>query len=149
MMNQQAYTLISMTALVAGLIAILVFAMLRFAAAARDSRRHLRETGMETALLSQALEDAITLAQCFRHNAEVSKALRQFETERKPVIETYQAAAEESMLWFENAKEFMQLTPIELAYVLMTRSGRIDHETLTRRDPNFIALYENRSKTKS
>ena len=49
-----------MTALVAGLVAILVFAMLRFAAAARDSRRHLRAGGMETALLSQALEDAIT-----------------------------------------------------------------------------------------
>lgn len=59
-MNQQAYALISMTALVAGLIAILVFATLRFAAAARDSRRHLRDGGMETALLSQALEDAIT-----------------------------------------------------------------------------------------
>ena len=59
-MNQQAYALISMTALVAGLIAILVFAMLRFAAAARDSRRHLRDNGMETVLLSQALEDAIT-----------------------------------------------------------------------------------------
>ena len=96
-----------------------------------------------------ALEDAITLAQCFKHNPAVSKALPQFETERKPVIETYQAAAEESMLWFENAKDFMQLTPIELAYVLMTRSGRIDHETLRRRDPNFIALYENQSKAKS
>ena len=59
-MNQQAYTLIFMTAVVAGLIAILVFAVLRFASAARDSRRHLREGGMETALLSQALEDAIT-----------------------------------------------------------------------------------------
>ena len=59
-MNQQAYTLIFMTAVVAGLIAILVFAILRFGAAARDSRRHLREGGMETALLSQALEDAIT-----------------------------------------------------------------------------------------
>jgi two-component system, NtrC family, sensor histidine kinase PilS len=59
-MNQQAYTLIFMTAVVAGLIAILVFAVLRFAAAARDSRRHLRQGGMETALLSQALEDAIT-----------------------------------------------------------------------------------------
>lgn len=59
-MNQQAYTLLFMTAVVAGLIAILVFAVLRFAAAARDSRRHLRGGGMETALLSQALEDAIT-----------------------------------------------------------------------------------------
>ena len=53
------------------------------------------------------------------------------------------------MLWFENAKDYMQLAPIELAYVLMTRSGRIDHETLRRRDPNFIALYEGKSETKS
>ena len=59
-MNQQAFALITMTALVAGLIAVLVFAALRFAAAARDSRRHLSGGGMETALLSQALEDAIT-----------------------------------------------------------------------------------------
>jgi len=27
----------------------------------------------------------------------------------------------------------------------MTRSGRVDHETLKRRDPAFIAAYENRS----
>lgn len=59
-MNQQALALITMTALVAGLVSVLVFAMLRFAAAARDTRRHARESGMETALLSQALEDAIT-----------------------------------------------------------------------------------------
>jgi PAS domain S-box-containing protein len=59
-MNQQAFALITMTALVAGLIAVLVFAALRFAAAARDSRRHFSGAGMETALLSQALEDAIT-----------------------------------------------------------------------------------------
>jgi len=81
--------------------------------------------------------------------SRLSRWLRRFEAERKPVIEAYQAAAEESMLWFENAKDFMQLAPIELAYVLMTRSGRIDHETLRRRDPNFIALYEGRSETKS
>jgi anthraniloyl-CoA monooxygenase len=89
-----------------------------------------------------AMEDAIALAQCFKHKAEVSEALRRFETERKPVIEAYQAAAQESMLWFENAQDYMQLAPIELAYVLMTRSGRIDHETLRRRDPDFIAAYE-------
>ena len=59
-MNPQAYALVTMTALVAGLIAVLVFAILRFGAAARDNRRHLRDGGMEAALLSQALEDAIT-----------------------------------------------------------------------------------------
>lgn len=94
-----------------------------------------------------AMEDAIALAQCFQPGAGVTDALRRFEAERKPVIEAYQAAAEESMLWFENAKDYMQLAPIELAYVLMTRSGRIDHETLRRRDPNFISLYESKSET--
>ena len=59
-MNQHAFALVTMTALVAGLISVLVFAMLRFAAAARDSRQHGRAGGMENALLSQALEDAIT-----------------------------------------------------------------------------------------
>ena len=58
-MPQQTYTVIGLTALVAGLIGILVFAVLRFAAAARDTRRHLGEAGRETALLSAALEDAI------------------------------------------------------------------------------------------
>ena len=59
-MNQHAMALVTMTALVAGLISVLVFAVLRFAAAARDSRQHARAGGMENALLSQALEDAIT-----------------------------------------------------------------------------------------
>lgn len=58
-MNQHAMALVTMTALVAGLISVLVFAMLRFAAAARDSRRHARDGGFQNALLSQALEDAI------------------------------------------------------------------------------------------
>jgi PAS domain S-box-containing protein len=59
-MNQHAMALVTMTALVAGLISVLVFAMLRFVAAARDSRQHAREGGFQNALLSQALEDAIT-----------------------------------------------------------------------------------------
>ena len=96
-----------------------------------------------------AMEDAIALAHCFNRKTDVGDALRQFESERKPVIEAYQAAAQESMLWFENAKDYLQLSPIELAYVLMTRSGRIDHETLRRRDPNFIAAYDRSLRTKS
>ena len=43
------------------------------------------------------------------------------------------------MRWFENARDYMQLSPIELAYALMTRSGRVDDEDLRRRDPEFIA----------
>ena len=96
-----------------------------------------------------AMEDAIALAECFNRSGEVNEALRQFEAQRKPVIEDYQAAARESMLWFENARAYMHLSPVELAYVLMTRSGRIDHETLRRRDPNFITAYENTHNVRS
>jgi len=91
-----------------------------------------------------AMEDAIALAASFSDTNEVSGALSQFERTRKPVIEDYQAAAHESMLWFENARDYMHLSPIELAYVLMTRSGKIDLETLRRRDPEFVAAYERR-----
>jgi signal transduction histidine kinase len=55
----QAYAFIGLSAIVAGLVGVLVFAMLRFMAAARDARRHMKEGGMETALLSAALEEAI------------------------------------------------------------------------------------------
>ncbi len=89
-----------------------------------------------------AMEDAIALKESFDEMSEVAGALRRFETTRKPVIEEYQAAAHESMVWFENAREYMHLTPIELAYVLMTRSGRVDRESLRRRDPEFVASYE-------
>ena len=56
--------------------------------------------------------------------------------------EKYQAAAFESMVWFENAREYMHLSPMELAYTLMTRSGRVSYEDLKRRDPAFIRQYE-------
>ena len=90
-----------------------------------------------------AMEDAIALKESFDGVADIAGALKRFETMRKPIIEQYQAAAYESMVWFENARDYMHLSPIELAYVLMTRSGRVDHETLRRRDPAFIKAYEN------
>lgn len=89
-----------------------------------------------------ALEDAIALHQCFEKTDDVQAALADFESMRKPVIEKYQAAARESMVWFENARQFMHLAPIDLAYAVMTRSGRVDYEDLRRRDPEFIASYE-------
>jgi two-component system, NtrC family, sensor histidine kinase HydH len=53
-----AYAFLGLTALVAGLVAILVFAMLRFVAAARAERRRSRQGG-EMVLLSSALEQAV------------------------------------------------------------------------------------------
>jgi anthraniloyl-CoA monooxygenase len=89
-----------------------------------------------------AMEDAIALAESFQQTANVSDALTHFTQTRRPVIEDYQSAAFESMRWFENAASYMNLTPIELAYVLMTRSGRVTYADLKRRAPEFIDQYE-------
>jgi anthraniloyl-CoA monooxygenase len=90
-----------------------------------------------------AMEDAIALAESLQQTANVSEALTHFTQTRRPTIEDYQSAAFESMRWFENAASYMHLSPIELAYVLMTRSGRVTYDDLKRRAPEFINRYEN------
>ena len=59
-MTQEAYTFLGLTAIVAALVSIVVFALLRFVAAARDTRRHTRMAGGgETAMMSAALQEAV------------------------------------------------------------------------------------------
>ncbi len=58
-MNPSAYTFIGLTAVVAGLMGVLIFAVLRFSAAARDSKRYLRENRSETAFVTAALQEAV------------------------------------------------------------------------------------------
>ena len=88
-----------------------------------------------------AMEDAIALAQSFTTTSDVREALKNFTETRRPVIEDYQAAAFESMRWFENASQYMHLTPMELALSVMTRSGRVSIEDLKKRSPEFIHRY--------
>ena len=57
-MNTYGYALIGFTAIVATLVAVVVFALLRFMSAAHSAKRHMRDGG-ETALLSTALQDAL------------------------------------------------------------------------------------------
>jgi signal transduction histidine kinase len=58
-MTTNAYALIGLTAIVAVLVSMLTFAVLRFGAAAKDVRRqHVRQTG-ENALLAAALEESV------------------------------------------------------------------------------------------
>jgi anthraniloyl-CoA monooxygenase len=89
-----------------------------------------------------AMEDSIALARAFDAAHDIPSALAEFERARKPVIEAYQQAAHESRLWFENAGDYIGLPPTRLAYSLMTRSKRVTHESLRRRDPEFINAYE-------
>lgn len=90
-----------------------------------------------------ALEDSIALHKAFVENEnDVGKSLIAFEETRKPVVESLQSAANESLILFETLKDVMHLSPLELAYKMMTRSGRVDVESLRRRDPEFVAKYE-------
>jgi anthraniloyl-CoA monooxygenase len=89
-----------------------------------------------------AMEDAIALAECFQTTSDVTKALSKFTEGRRPVIEDYQAAAFESMVWFENAAKYVSLDPIELAFSAMMRSGRVSYQDLKKRAPEFIERYE-------
>ncbi len=89
-----------------------------------------------------AMEDSIALAESFSHSNDVSEALEDFTSRRRPVIEDYQAAAFESMVWFENAASHMHLSPMELALSAMMRSGRVSYEDLKRRSREFIDAYE-------
>ncbi|MCM3881273.1 MAG: ATP-binding protein [Vicinamibacterales bacterium] len=59
-MTPNAYALIGLMSIVAALIGVLMFAVLRFASAARESRRYLSENRSETAFVTGALHDAVT-----------------------------------------------------------------------------------------
>jgi anthraniloyl-CoA monooxygenase len=93
-----------------------------------------------------ALEDAIALFHAFRTTERVPDALIEFEAKRRPIVDEYQEAAYESLLFFEHLRDYVHLDPLPFAYRLMTRSKRIDHENLRKRDPRFIEAYENYSR---
>jgi len=92
-----------------------------------------------------ALEDAIALAAAFAEHGAADASLAAFETARRPAIERYQSAAERSLVWFESARADLGLDPLSFAYRAMTRSAKVDHESLKRRDPEFVSAYERRA----
>lgn len=89
-----------------------------------------------------ALQDAIALSEALGREPKVEAALADFTARRKPMVEALQAAAQSSLLFFEEADRRLSVHPLDLAYDLMTRSGRIDAEGLRKRDPEFMARVE-------
>jgi anthraniloyl-CoA monooxygenase len=82
-----------------------------------------------------AMEDAIELGDALSRH-DVGPALVEYELERKPVVERFQEAARRSAEYFENVP--MDLEPLQFAFNLLTRSGRIGHANLTIRDPQLV-----------
>jgi anthraniloyl-CoA monooxygenase len=85
-----------------------------------------------------AMEDAIALANgLVRRRWDVPAALVDYELERGPLVERTQEAASESAAYFGRIASYSHLEPIQFAFNLLTRSGRITHATLGVRDPQF------------
>jgi anthraniloyl-CoA monooxygenase len=86
-----------------------------------------------------ALEDAIALRDALVRHPDVEKALEAYEAERRSAIESVQRAAQVSLQWFEETERYMGLEPIEFGFSLLTRSLRISHDNLKKRDPAYVA----------
>jgi anthraniloyl-CoA monooxygenase len=87
-----------------------------------------------------AMEDAVSLASSFqRYGSDVQAALVEYELDRQPVVERFQEAALDSAAYFENVRRYASFEPIQFAFNLLTRSGRITHLELERRDAAFVA----------
>jgi anthraniloyl-CoA monooxygenase len=95
-----------------------------------------------------AMEDSIVLANHLQNETRIANALGEFEATRKPYIEEYQAAAFESLRWFENIGSYDSLSLVDLAMSCMLRSGRVNYVDLRERDPNFVARFEAETKTR-
>jgi anthraniloyl-CoA monooxygenase len=86
-----------------------------------------------------AMEDAVALAAAVRAQPhDLGRALAVYEQSRRPAVESLQRAAQASLQWFEDTERYMSLEPWQFAFSLLTRSLRITHEDLKRRDPGFM-----------
>ncbi len=90
-----------------------------------------------------AMEDGIALANALEREATLGDALAAFQAEREPVVDSLQRAAQVSMEWFEETERYAErMEPLQFAYSLLTRSLRINHDNLRRRDPEFVEQAE-------
>lgn len=92
-----------------------------------------------------AMEDAIALFKAFEETGtrDVPGALAGFQQRRLPPMKKIWDAANASLRWYEQMDRLVaSLTPVEFAYSYMTRTGRVDHAEVRRRDPTLAAAYE-------
>ncbi|HSD86879.1 MAG TPA: FAD-dependent monooxygenase [Kofleriaceae bacterium] len=87
-----------------------------------------------------AMEDAIVLRDellGMRDPVDVPAALAAYEAKRRPEVEALQAAAQASLEWFEGTERYMKMAPVQFTYSLMTRSLRVSHASVAKRDPHL------------
>jgi anthraniloyl-CoA monooxygenase len=89
-----------------------------------------------------AMEDCIALRDALVAEPDVDAALATYEMKRRPEVEALQAAAQASLEWFEGTERYLRMTPVQMTYSLMTRSLRVSHASVQRRDPPLARAVE-------
>ena len=90
-----------------------------------------------------AMQDSIALFDAYKTcGADVPRMLEEFVRIRQPGSDALQKAAIRSTEWYENLGPKLALDPVSFAYDYITRSGRVDHAEVRRRDPELAAAYE-------
>lgn len=91
-----------------------------------------------------AMEDSVALFKAFKEcGTDVPAALVRFQERRLPPMKKIWDAANISIQWYEEMDKLVTtLSPVEFAYSYMTRSGRVDHAEVRRRDANLARAYE-------
>ena len=89
-----------------------------------------------------AMEDAIVLRDELLGAREVGAALAAYEARRRPEVEALQAAAQASLEWFEGTERYTRMAPVQFTYSLMTRSLRVSHASVSKRDPHLASGVE-------
>lgn len=91
-----------------------------------------------------AMEDAVALFKAMREcGCDLRQAFALFQATRMPPMKKIWDAANVSLRWYEDMDRLVgTLGPVEFAYSYMTRTGRVSHEEVRRRDPGLAAAYE-------
>jgi anthraniloyl-CoA monooxygenase len=85
-----------------------------------------------------AMEDSIALRdELLAQPTDVPAALAAYERRRRPEVEALQAAAQASLEWFEGTERYLHMSPVQFTYSLMTRSLRVSHTSMLKRDPEL------------
>lgn len=90
-----------------------------------------------------AMQDSIALFDAYKAcGPDVPAMLDAYVRIRQPGSDSLQKAAIKSTEWYEDLGPKLHLDPISFAYDYLTRSGRVDHAEVRKRDPRLAAAYE-------
>lgn len=89
-----------------------------------------------------AMEDSISLVNALEAKDSIPAALTEYQLDRKPRVERFQEAARQSQTYFENTRHYQHMEPLQFAFHLLSRSGRIDYDDLRLRDRHFVGAVD-------